>query len=156
MKLLSNVDLEAAFEERGLGSMFRELKLGQYIPSKKEFKQAGAMDRAGYSALFRRCGLENTLPKERLSLEIVQTRWNDLAKSISKNFALLGGILDRHEATIHRRWSKKYKPKKMRSELICEAWGAKMASSHRPDFEALEREVELQRIEGTKYRDSYL
>ena len=51
MKLLSNVDLEAAFEERGLGSMFRELKLGQYIPSKKEFKQAGAMGRAGYSAL---------------------------------------------------------------------------------------------------------
>lgn len=75
-------------------------------------------------------------------------------KNIFKNFELLGGILDRHEGTIHRRWLKK--SNKTRLAIIREAWGTKMTPSHRPDFEALELEGEIKRCEGTDYRDYYL
>ena len=76
------------------------------------------------------------------------------SKSIFENFGLLGGILDRHEATIHRRWLKK--SNKLRLAVVREAWGVKMAPSHRPDFEALELESESKRLDGTDYRDYYL
>jgi hypothetical protein len=41
-------------------------------------------------------------------------------------------------------------------KVIREAWGARMAASHRPNFEEIELEGEDERIEGTGYRDFYL
>jgi len=99
----------------------------------------------------------------RIHAEVQEKQWSweglcrkahSYSKSIFENFGTLGSILDRHEATIHRRWLKK--SNKLRLAVIREAWGVKMAPTHRPDFEALEIESESKRLSGTDYRDSYL
>lgn len=61
-----------------------------------------------------------------LRLEIRQT-----AKQIYENWETLGSIVQRHEATIQRRWTKKSKSK--RRELLLTAW-PNMAQQHRPDI----------------------
>lgn len=67
----------------------------------------------------------------------------------------LRAILERHEATIQSRWSKK--KKKQRLEVLATAWGPGMAPTHRPDFEAFRRETAEQRkAGGTKFRDHFM
>ncbi|KAI5859433.1 hypothetical protein GGS23DRAFT_585385 [Durotheca rogersii] len=56
-----------------------------------------------------------------------------MAKAIFKNWDLLRVILERHEATIQKRWIKKSKPKR-RATLLA-AW-PKMSEFHRPDIVA--------------------
>ena len=79
------------------------------------------------------------------------------AKARSKNildcWILLETIMDCHEATIQRRWSKKTKQQRLR--VLLNAW-PNMAVSHRPDFEAFRKETETQRLRGTRYRDAFL
>lgn len=61
--------------------------------------------------------------KTHISWEDFRRKAHMLSKSIFENFKLLGNILDRHEATIHRRWLKK--SNKLRLAIICEAWGVR-------------------------------
>lgn len=76
-------------------------------------------------------------------------------KKIFENLTFLRQILDRHEATIQKRWQKK--TIKARREIIIQSWHTKMPLSHRPDFEALEGEGDFERLEeGTKYHNEYL
>jgi hypothetical protein len=96
--------------------------------------------------------LENLV--QTTSWETLQSKTGAFATSISQNFKFLGCVLDRHEATIHRRWLKK--TNKRRRTIILEAWGTNMPSSHRPDFAALELESDDKRMDGSDYRDSYL
>lgn len=68
----------------------------------------------------------------------------------------LRAILERHEATIQKRWAKKTKAQ--RQAILLRAW-PNMATVHRPDFEAFKKESrqgrDVKRV-GTKYRDSFL
>jgi hypothetical protein len=52
----------------------------------------------------------------------------------------LHGILSQHEGTLRKRWLKK--SKEQRKKVLLEAW-PNMATSHRPDFQALKHEPNL-------------
>ncbi|KAI9879854.1 MAG: hypothetical protein M1823_006792, partial [Watsoniomyces obsoletus] len=75
------------------------------------------------------------------------------SKTILASWSLLKGIIDRHEATIQKRWAKK--TRSQRTKILLDTW-PNMASSHRPDFEAFRKETEHQRDAGTRYRDAYM
>lgn len=62
-------------------------------------------------------------------------------------------VLERHEETIYKRWSKK--TRNQRCRLLMAAW-PNMVVAHRPDFAALRAETDAQRAAGTRFRDSYL
>ncbi|OAA72221.1 hypothetical protein ISF_01294 [Cordyceps fumosorosea ARSEF 2679] len=68
-------------------------------------------------------------------------------------YKTLGEILQRHEATIQKRWTKK--TKQQRLQILLKAWPG-MPASHRPDFEAFRNESADQRERGTKYKRQYL
>ncbi|KAF6836804.1 hypothetical protein CMUS01_05284 [Colletotrichum musicola] len=59
-----------------------------------------------------------------------------MAKGIFEQWDLLRKIVERHEATIQRRWVKKSKPK--RRENLLAAWPG-MSESHRPDIAAFRK-----------------
>lgn len=122
-------------------------------PTFNEVIEASAPGGKGLPALWDEYNMKGCLDGT-LSWEDVKTRSRVHVHDIFKNYKLLGDILDRHEATIQGRWLKK--SPKSRRKIILEAWGEKMPSSHRPDFEALELEDDLKRYAGTDYRDSYL
>jgi hypothetical protein len=72
---------------------------------------------------------------------------------ILANHDRLGCILDRHEATIRKRWAKK--SRRQRQQILLGAW-PDMPAMHRPDFAAFRRESPAQRASGTQFRDRYL
>jgi len=147
---------EERFEHEGAthDHPLKQLDFGENEPSPEEVYEAGKPEGEGVPTLYERCGFKPGVDVQTVSWDSVQDKAPDHVKSIFKNFKLLGDVLDRHEATIHRRWMKK--SNKLRRALVHEAWGAKMALSHRPDFEALELEDDNKRFKGTAYRDSYL
>ncbi|UNI16536.1 hypothetical protein JDV02_002963 [Purpureocillium takamizusanense] len=106
-------------------------------------------DPTAISKLFGIEGVQSKSPVE-IRLEARQRR--------DRIFALhdrLRAILERHEATIQSRWTKK--KKKQRLEVLATAWGPGMASVHRPDFDAFRRESSEKRKTGaTKYKDYYM
>ena len=76
-----------------------------------------------------------------------------MAARIFSDWNTLKDILDRHQATINKRWAKK--TRNQRVGVLIAAW-PKMSATHRPDFDAFRRETEQQRESGTKFRDAYL
>jgi hypothetical protein len=62
-------------------------------------------------------------------------------------------ILERHEGVLRKRWMKK--TKQQREKILLSAWPG-MATTHRPDFQALRTESDQQRQIGTHFRDAYL
>jgi hypothetical protein len=74
-------------------------------------------------------------------------------KKILANYETLGRILDRHEATIHKRWTKRNKNQRLK--LLLEAW-PDMPTSHRPDFVAFRKESPAQREAATRFRGSFM
>jgi len=90
-----------------------------------------------------------------VTANVVRAKAATLVHSIQENFSTLRMILDRHEATIHKRWQKK--SNKSRLGVILAAWDSNMAEHHRPDFEALEAEGISEREEIQKeHRDALL
>ncbi|KAK4223619.1 hypothetical protein QBC38DRAFT_487309 [Podospora fimiseda] len=75
------------------------------------------------------------------------------ATNIVKQWKTLRAVLDRHEATIQKRWAKKSRAQRLK--ILLDAW-PNMPSTHRPEFEAFRKETPQQRIAGTKYRQDYL
>jgi len=75
------------------------------------------------------------------------------AEHIFKNWRLLNEILERHEATIQKRWKKK--TNESRRKILLSAW-PNMPVSHRPDFEAFTRESREQRAAGTRFKDAFM
>lgn len=76
-----------------------------------------------------------------------------LTDQIYTSYEILHQILERHEATIRKRWSKKTRPQRLK--ILLNAW-PNMAEIHRPDFDAFRKESESQRERGTKYREYYM
>jgi hypothetical protein len=98
-------------------------------------------------------GISVPLPG-RIYPDEIQKEARQRSDRIFDDWKLLRAILDRHEPTIYKRWSKK--TRNQRTEVLLAAW-PKMAATHRPDFVALGMEDEDQRESGrTKLRDSYM
>ncbi|KAK4499316.1 hypothetical protein PRZ48_009829 [Zasmidium cellare] len=77
------------------------------------------------------------------------------ATRIFQNYDLLRGILDRHEATIQKRWKKKTKEQKRK--IITAAWkDDNLPKMHRPDFEAFRKQVDSQGKAGKLHRASFM
>ncbi|KAJ5794323.1 hypothetical protein N7457_000922 [Penicillium paradoxum] len=75
------------------------------------------------------------------------------SRNISTVYQTLCDILERHEASIRKRWSKK--TRQQRLKILLNAW-PNMPAMHRPDFEAFRNESASARGRGTKYRDSFM
>lgn len=133
--------------------MFDQIRV-ENGPRVSEMLDAAKKGREDFFALCKQHNLTEALRVRSHSLESLRNKACNFTKSIFKNRKFLQNVLDRHEATIHRRWLKK--TKNQRRTVILEAWGAKMALSHRPDFDALEDEDDVKRFKGTAYRDAYL
>lgn len=118
-----------------------------------DLEELGLNNEEALAALIER-GLGDLKQSFSLTKEIVGAKAATHAKSIFENFALLGKIMDRHQSTMHKRWLKKSNQK--RRSILFEAWGPNMALSHRPDFEALDKESDQQRYEGTRFRDAFM
>lgn len=67
----------------------------------------------------------------------VQREAPDLSRKLFANHRELLSILERHEATIQRRWTKKTKTQ--RQAILLKAW-PNMATVHRPDYEVFRKE----------------
>jgi hypothetical protein len=154
-RLMKAHDKMAALEEMGYGDFIRKQGLESLrFPELGEYESAMKNGPSAVSALYEACGLDGICEDQWVSVESVRDKATGLVKSISKNFRFLAKVLDRHEATIQWRWVKK--TNRSRLNIIIEAWGAKMAVPHRPNFEAIELEDEAARFIRTGYRDSYL
>ncbi|KAL3587421.1 hypothetical protein FPOAC2_13318 [Fusarium poae] len=80
----------------------------------------------------------------------VRQQATDYSSKIFTSYNSLKGILERHEATIQKRWTKK--TRQQRLQILLKAWPA-MPTSHRPDFEAFRKESKEER-EGNKIQGS--
>ncbi|MCJ1246838.1 hypothetical protein MMC30_004047 [Trapelia coarctata] len=75
------------------------------------------------------------------------------SEKIFADWTTLHWILERHEEIIRKRWMKK--TREQRKKVLLGAW-PNMSSTHRPDFQALQRETPQQRSSGTKFREAFL
>lgn len=75
------------------------------------------------------------------------------SRSIFASFDRLNKIIQRHEATIQKRWVKKTRPQRLK--ILLEAW-PNMPASHRPDFEAFRKESNAQRGSSTQFKDNFM
>lgn len=107
------------------------------------------------AALFASMGMANPnlpisvvkKPKE------VREESRERSKKIGSSYKTLREIVERHEATIQRRWANKTKQQKLK--VLLTAWPM-MPGVHRPDFQALRKESPTQRDSGTKFKDAYM
>lgn len=83
----------------------------------------------------------------------VREEAKERSSKIFSTYRTLNKILERHEATIQKRWSKKTRSQRLR--ILLKAW-PDMPASHRPDFEAFRKESPEQRKSGTKHRGAYM
>ncbi|KAK5993500.1 hypothetical protein PT974_06932 [Cladobotryum mycophilum] len=75
------------------------------------------------------------------------------AITIFFNYELLNGILQRHEATIQKRWTKK--TRQQRINTLLKAWPG-MPSNHRPDYEAFRRAGSKTQLRAKSGTDSFM
>ncbi|KAF2688061.1 hypothetical protein K458DRAFT_401459 [Lentithecium fluviatile CBS 122367] len=83
----------------------------------------------------------------------VKKEARERSRQIFKDWELLNAILDRHEPTILKRWTKK--SRSQRVKILLDAW-PNMSATHRPDFLAFRSEAERQREAGTTFREAYM
>ncbi|OAQ99017.1 hypothetical protein LLEC1_01157 [Akanthomyces lecanii] len=83
----------------------------------------------------------------------VRREAKDRSRDIFAAHDSLNKILQRHEATTQKRWSKK--TRQQRLQILLKAWPG-MPASHRPDFEAFRKESKEQRERGTAYKDHFM
>ncbi|KAL9618972.1 MAG: hypothetical protein Q9160_006366 [Pyrenula sp. 1 TL-2023] len=83
----------------------------------------------------------------------IRQKSKQLSMEIFDNCFLLHAILDRHEATIQKRWRKKTtdQPRK----FLLAAW-PNMSKGHRPDFEAFMKESPQQRAKDTSFKEAFI
>jgi hypothetical protein len=77
----------------------------------------------------------------------------DRSTKLFEYWTSLRNILDRFEAILRKRWTKK--SQEQRKKILLDAW-PNMSPQHRPDFRALRRESDEQRQAGTRFRDAYM
>lgn len=97
-------------------------------------------------------GIQGPIPRMP-TVEEVRREADGNSRKIFASYDTLSKIIQRHEATIQKRWSKK--TKQQRLQILLNAWPG-MPASHRPDFEAVRKETKEQRNKGTRYRDHFM
>ncbi|KAF2241913.1 hypothetical protein BU26DRAFT_161863 [Trematosphaeria pertusa] len=97
-------------------------------------------------------GMESILGVPRISVEEATNKANRWRSSLFDSVERLRRILERHEDTIRKRWTKK--TQQQRKAILLNAW-PNMAWNHRPDFHALRRDEERQ-SEPTRFREVYM
>jgi hypothetical protein len=152
LRLSRSSDFETALAEMGFPDV--EHNPLATMSTKEIYDAYYETGEEGLATLLRERGLGRIVPNFGISPETVKSTAAIRVKSIFENFKSLRDVLDRHEVTIHRRWLKK--SLKSRRKILLEAWDTEMAVSHRPDFEALEREDEVKRWKATGYHDAFL
>jgi plasmid maintenance system killer protein len=117
-----------------------------------DFSGIDYKDPASFFAALQAGGSSLPIPK---MISPGQVKKQAIKRSIQifKDWELLKAILDRHEATIHKRWTKK--TKNQRVKILLAGW-PNMSVSHRPHNEAFREENEHQREASTKFREAYL
>lgn len=90
------------------------------------------------------------LPAPTPSPEKVRRQQRRYADQIFDDWSTLHEIIQRHEALIQKRWTKK--SKQQRQKILLEAW-PNMAAQHRPDLEAFRRAM---RADEYKFSDAYM
>lgn len=75
------------------------------------------------------------------------------SKSIFNSFDTLSKILDRHEATIQRRWIERTRAQRLK--VLLSAW-PDMPASHRPDFTVFRKEGGGSGIQSTTSRGTFI
>jgi hypothetical protein len=83
----------------------------------------------------------------------VRKEASERSQNIFNRYETLHGILERHEATLRKRWLKK--TRQQRLKVLLNSW-PDMPVSHRPDFETFRKESSVDRNQGTKNRGSFL
>ncbi|KAF2143937.1 uncharacterized protein K452DRAFT_285979 [Aplosporella prunicola CBS 121167] len=92
------------------------------------------------------------LPSSFPSPDEMREEARERAANIYEHWSPLNQILQRHEATIRKRWLKK--TREQRRKILLTAWPS-MPPMHRPDFDAFIRESEQQRAAGTSFKDAF-
>lgn len=123
--------MERAMAQRGsVSDEGRRLKEQQAPLSPKELEHlrmtaelktldASGMSNEQFCAALHDRGLERLLPMYAISAESVEAETERHVKAIVENLTVLGKILERHEAAIHKRWLKR--SSKWRRGVMCEA-----------------------------------
>ncbi|KAH7142916.1 hypothetical protein B0J13DRAFT_51700 [Dactylonectria estremocensis] len=75
------------------------------------------------------------------------------SRNIFATYETLSKILERHEGTVQKRWTKK--TRRQRLQILLKAW-PDMPTPHRPDFEAFVKESPQQREAATRHADSFM
>lgn len=88
-----------------------------------------------------------------MSLEDVRRVAKERTTNIFASHKTLHEMLLRHEATIHKRWTKRNRQQRLK--VLLEAW-PDMPATHRPDFQAFRKETPAQRELGTAYRPCFI
>ena len=105
------------------------------------------------ASFFRALGGTNLPIPKTMSPQQVRDGAKTMSTEIFRDWDLLKNILDRHEATIHKRWAKK--TRNQRVEILLATW-PQMSVSHRPDVAAFKKESERQREVGTKFKEAFM
>ncbi|RAQ79547.1 hypothetical protein COH21_007913 [Aspergillus flavus] len=89
------------------------------------------------------------------ALKAIDDRRQATARSdeIFTSYETLHKIIQRHEATVQKRWSKK--TRQQRLNVLLSAW-PDMPVIHRPDFDAFRRESASDLVRDTKYRVHFM
>ncbi|EKG20875.1 hypothetical protein MPH_01739 [Macrophomina phaseolina MS6] len=93
------------------------------------------------------------MPTSLPSPDEVRKQARNRSAQIFKDWSFLRAAIDRHEATIQKRWLKK--TKEQRRRILLTAW-PNMPATHRPDFEAFTREADQIPTAGSKFKDAYM
>ncbi|KAH6959595.1 hypothetical protein BKA56DRAFT_600607 [Ilyonectria sp. MPI-CAGE-AT-0026] len=108
------------------------------------------VDWSNPESFFRALG--GPMPKQYSPTEVRQEARKNSHK-VFADYTTLSKILERHEATIQKRWTKK--TRQQRLQILLNAWPG-MPASHRPDFEAFRKESKEQRERSTRYEDHFM
>jgi hypothetical protein len=100
-----------------IGSFFKDLSADEFEDLRQKMDSA------------------HSLKPPTLSVSSVRQRALQLVETICHAHRLLGDVLERHEATIQRRWQKK--TREQRRKVILQAWGQETPLHHRPDMDML-------------------
>ena len=103
-------------------------------------------------SLFHYLNHSNT-PIRTKPMEEVAAEAHRRAHRIFSHWSTLHAIVLEHENTLRTRWIKK--SREQRKKILLTAW-PNMASSHRPDMQAVSRETVEERRGGTKFRNDFL
>ncbi|KAF2111934.1 hypothetical protein BDV96DRAFT_580891 [Lophiotrema nucula] len=106
-------------------------------------------------SLFRSLPPGLPMPSSMPSPGEVRSKSRGYAKKLFDDWNTLHVIVERHEETIRKRWTKK--SQQQRKAILLAAWpGSSMSTQHRPDVEAFRRETPARRAQGTQFKEAYL